>query len=422
MIMEFQQLCVYLHNHLVGHLWLGDKNRFEFQYDPQYLLVPDAMALSLSLPLREAPYTDDTARAFFGNLLPEGEVRSLIAKIKQVSEHNDYKMLEAIGGECAGAVTILPDGMAPSKEAGYTALSIQELEETIAAQSHRPLLILKDELRLSLAGAQNKIPLYLENEEFFLTTGAASSSHILKPQSAYFNDMVQNEQFCMLLANVIGLPVPDSFIWKGTKQLAYIVERYDRKRLEDGTAERIHQEDFCQVLGRMPEQKYENEGGPSLSECCRIIEKYSSSPVLDKEALVKWAVFNFLIGNADAHGKNLSLIREKDSSIRIAPFYDLISTCAYSELAKKMAMKIGRETRFKWIMERHWHQMADQLDIKFGYLKGVLLHTVETLDNAMKGVAETVEEKYDGKITIERICDVIDTHISHVRNYLNQSN
>lgn len=417
MTMNSKKLCVYLHNHLVGHFWLGDKHRFEFRYNPHYFSATDAMPLSLSLPLREAPYIDGAAKAFFKNLLPEGEVRSLIAKIKQVSEHNDYKMLEAIGGECAGAVTILPDGMAPSAETVYTALSVHELEETIATP-HRPILILKDELRLSLAGAQNKIPLYIEDEALFLTTGAAPSSHILKPQSMYFSDMVQNEHFCMLLANVIGLPVPDSFIWKGKKQLAYIVERYDRKRLEDGTIERVHQEDFCQVLGRMPEQKYENEGGPGLKECNRIIETYSSSPILDKEAFVKWVVFNFLIGNADAHGKNLSLIRDKEGGIRIAPFYDLISTCAYSELVKKMAMKIGTENRFKWIAERHWRRMADQLDIKFKYLRGIILHTVETLDNEMPNVAETVAEQYNGKTTLKRICDVIAAHISQVRNYL----
>ena len=208
----------------------------------------------------------------------------------------------------------------------------------------------------------------MEDETFFLSTGAAPSSHILKPQSMYFSDLVQNEYFCMLLAKVIGLPVPDSFIWKGTTQLAYIVERYDRMRLEDGTIERVHQEDFCQVLGRMPEQKYENEGGPNYSECCRIIETYSSNPVLDKEAFVKWAVFNFLIGNGDAHGKNLSLIREKNGHIRIAPFYDLISTCAYSEIVKQMAMKIGSENRFKWVMERHWRRMADQhMDTRPGW-------------------------------------------------------
>ena len=102
----------------------------------------------------------------------------------------------------------------------------------------------------------------------------------------------------------------------------------------------------------------------------------------------------------------------------MAPFYDLISTCAYPELSKKMAMKIGKESRFKWIRERHWRQMADQLDIKFSYLKGSIVETAEILENKLGGVAEAVAKKYNGEVIIQRVCDVITNHISQVRSYL----
>ncbi len=126
----------------------------------------------------------------------------------------------------------------------------------------------------------------------------------------------------MRLAEAVQLPVPRSTIWKGKKHNAYIVERYDRKKVKGGIIERLHQEDLCQVLGFMPDQKYENEGGPGLAECCQILDMYSSQPILDKQAIIKWVIFNYFIGNADAHGKNLSLIREIDGSIRLAPFYN----------------------------------------------------------------------------------------------------
>ena len=155
--MAAERLSVYLHNSLAGYLWLSDTSRFSFQYDHSYLEDPDAIPLSLSLPMREVPYVNDTARPFFSNLLPEGEVRSLIAKIKQISEQNDFKLLEAIGGECAGAVSIIPEYMVLSTESDYTVLPEPELENIIAENAIRPVLILKDELRLSLAGAQNKI-------------------------------------------------------------------------------------------------------------------------------------------------------------------------------------------------------------------------------------------------------------------------
>ncbi len=412
------RLSVYLHNSLAGYLWLSDTSRFSVQYDPIYLENPDAIPLSLSLPMREAPYVNDMARPFFSNLLPEGEVRSLIAKIKQISEQNDFKLLEAIGGECAGAVSIIPEYMVLSTESDYTVLAEQEIEDIITANAIRPVLILKDELRLSLAGAQNKIPVYFDNDRFYLTSGIAPSSHILKPQSPYFGDVVQNEHFCMMLADFVQLPVPKSFILKGKKHIAYIVERYDRIKVKDGMIERLHQEDLCQVLGCMPGQKYENEGGPGLSECCQVLDRYSSQPILDKQALVKWVIFNYFIGNADAHGKNLSLIREIGGNIRLAPFYDLISTRAYPEISKKMAMKIGKETRFDWIMERHWRQMADQLDLKFSYLKKLIREVAEALEKSTAEMADSIISKYDGEKTIQKICGILNTHIKHVRTYL----
>ena len=124
------------------------------------------------------------------------------------------------------------------------------------------------------------------------------------------------------------------------------------------------------------------------------------------------------IGNADAHGKNPSLIRGIDGSIRLAPFYDLISTRVYPEISKKMAMKIGKERRFDWIMERHWQQMADQLDLKFIYLKKLLREIAEALETVMIEMADSIILEYNGEKTIQKICKIINTHITHVRTYL----
>ncbi len=416
-MMRSQRLSVYLHNVLAGYLWLDDTNRFSFQYEAGYLESPDAIPLSLLLPMSDKPYLNDKARPFFSNLLPEGEIRSLIAKIKQISENNDYKLLEAIGGECAGAVSIVPEDTPPETAGDYIPLSQPELEEILDENATRPVLIIKDELRLSLAGAQNKIPVYIDNDEFYLTYGIAPSSHILKPQSPYFDHVVQNEHFCMRLAEGVQLTVPKSWIWKGKQHIAYLIERYDRIRTTSGIIKRVHQEDLCQVLGCMPDQKYENEGGPGLAQCCRILEKYSSQPIVDKLALVKWVIFNYFIGNADAHGKNLSLIRKTDGNIRLAPFYDLISTGVYPEISQKMAMKIGTETRFDWIMQRHWRQMADQLDLKFSYLEKLLKQLAETLETVMEAVANAVILEYNAEKTVQKICKIINSRIAHVRTY-----
>lgn len=415
---ESQKLGVYLHNEFTGYLWLDESRRFSFQYDPGYLKNSDAIPLSLSLPLREGPYLADKARPFFSNLLPEGEVRSLIAKIKQISENNDFKLLEAIGGECAGAVSIVPEHMPLSTKSDYIALSEQELDDIIEENAMRPVLIVKDELRLSLAGAQNKIPIYIDDDRFYLTAGVAPSSHILKPQSIHFADLVQNEFFCMQLAEVVRLPVPRSFIWKGKKHIAYIVERYDRMRAKNGTVGRLHQEDFCQVLGYMPDQKYEQEGGPGLADCCQIVDQSCSQPILDKQAFVKWVIFNYLIGNADAHAKNLALVRGKNGNIRLSPFYDLISTKAYPEISQKTAMKIGKENRFDWVMERHWRQLADQLDLKYPYLRELLRQLAGELETTAEKKARAIISQYDGAKTIQKIYEILNGHIAHLRFYL----
>jgi serine/threonine-protein kinase HipA len=168
----------------------------------------------------------------------------------------------------------------------------------------------------------------------------------------------------------------------------------------------------------MSDEKYENEGGPGLSQCCQVLDTYSSQPILDKQAIVKWVIFNYFIGNADAHGKNLSLIRKIDGSIRLAPFYDLISTKAYPEITEKMAMKIGKETRFDWIMERHWRQMADQIDLKFSYLKRLLWEMAEILEKVTVEMADHIILEYNEKKTIQKICGIINTHITHVRTFL----
>jgi serine/threonine-protein kinase HipA len=410
-------LDVYLHDRLAGKLWTDDKQRFVFQYDSKYLDT-DAMALSYSLPLTETPYENDTSRPFFSNLLPEGEVRSFISKIKQISEKNDFKMLEAIGGECAGAVSIMPPGQNRPDAPDYMPLSDEEMEDLLEKNMVKPILIFRDELRLSLAGAQNKIPVYINDGRFFLTRGGSASTHILKPQAIHFKDTVQNELFCLMIADKAGLTVPKSYLWQGKKHVAYITERYDRIIDDKGNVTRLHQEDFCQALGFMPEQKYEAEGGPGLAECFRLVRDYSSQPLPDSQSLYRWIVFNFLIGNADAHAKNLSFIIEESGKISLAPFYDLVSTLIYPEISKKMAMKIGKESRFEWVFDRHWQRMAEQADIKFSYLKGMLLDYSNRLPAIADEIADDFIRKSGAESAIRQICTVISANAKHVRSSL----
>lgn len=348
-------LDVYLNEDLAGRL-RDARGQLFFAYDRAWLDSERFIPLSVTMPRQAEEFPNEITRAFFDNLLPEGDIRAAIAKLKRVSERNTFGLLEEIGGDCAGAISLWPEGEKPRKNEGYTAISDERLNKLLADMQKRPLLVIEDELRLSLAGAQNKLPVYYDGKQLSLPKGDAPSSHILKPGSPGFGHMPVNEHFCMRLAAALELPVPVSAILRKPSPL-YLVQRYDRITAPDGVLSRIHQIDFCQALNLPSAKKYEREGGPSLTACFDVIATYSNRPAKDRLHLISWVIFNYLVGNADAHAKNLSLLITSEG-ISLAPFYDLISTAVYPDLTSNLALKIGGEDRPEWMQERHWQAFA----------------------------------------------------------------
>ena len=398
-------LDVYLRNRLVGRLWLDARRRFVFQYEGEWIIDPHVTPLSLSLPLKTEPYTDDSARPFFANLLPEGELRRLIAQRFGLSEKNDFALLEQIGGECAGAVSLLLQGAFPDQSRSYEELSEAELHRIIAELPRRPLLAGEKGIRLSLAGAQNKLPVFMEKDKVSIAGGNNPSTHILKPPIPGFEGTVENEAFCMTLAGRVGLPVPAVFIRKQLDTLL-VVERYDRKREPGGDILRLHQEDFCQALGILPDQKYESEGGPKLSQCFLLLRDNSTRPAADQQSLLSWVIFNALIGNADAHAKNLAMLYA-DKGPRLAPFYDLLCTQVYPDLAGKYAMKIGGENRPDWLQLRHWERLADELSLKKRFVLYMIQRMTAMIVIEAEKLAEDFQREQGAKAIIEEILALI---------------
>ena len=328
-------LTVFLHDQEIGVL--KDKNsHLSFTY-----ASGAKNPLSVHLPIREEPYPDRDTRPFFENLLPEGDSRFLIAKKFGVSANNPFSLLQKIGQECAGAVSLYPlDERPPERKNDPIPLSEEEFEDLLESLPTFPLLT-KREVKLSLAGAQSKIGLYLDDQRY-LPTATRPSNVIIKPASAHYQGFLENEFFCLQLAAHLNIhTIPPAMLLKTKKGIPYLqIERYDRKK-----EARIHQEDFCQALGYLSTNKYQADGGPSLQQCFRLIEEQATFPARDTLALLRGVLFNFLIGNSDVHAKNFSLLHgtESPSSICLAPFYDLISTQVYPELSKNLAMRIGRE-------------------------------------------------------------------------------
>jgi serine/threonine-protein kinase HipA len=383
-------LDVYLHRHLSGHLVQDDHGEIRFSYAESWLGDPTAIALSNSLPLRKEPFKRKECRGFFGGILPEEGKREIIGRNLGISPKNDFAMLEQIGGECAGAVTFMPAGTSlPEREDDYRSVTDKELADILKMLPLRPLMAGEDGIRLSLAGAQDKIAVSVANGKISIPLGGAPSTHILKPAIAHFEGTVFNEALCMNLARAIGLPAAPVQIGNAEGIDYLLVERYDRKIVQarhggPHHTERLHQEDFCQALGIVSERKYQNEGGPSLKQCFDLVREVSSAPVLDLQNLLDAVILNFLIGNHDAHGKNFSLTYQAGTVLggsekRFAPVYDILCTVYYPELASKMAMKIGGEYDSRKIRPQDFERLAEEAGLAKPMLKRRVSEVAESI-------------------------------------------
>ncbi len=360
-------LDVYLNNILAGELRQDDVGQISYIYNEQYLELKGAQFLSQSLPLRKKPFDFRECRAFFSGILPEGEIREIIARNLGISQRNDFSMLERIGGDCAGAITFLPSGQKLNLiDDEYRTLSTQELGNILRELPNRPLMAGEKGIRLSLAGAQNKLAVHKIGEVISIPLGNAPSSYILKPSNKRFKGMVFNEALCMGLAAAIGINIAKVEIGSAEGHDYILVERYDRSILpgKNGQYVRLHQEDFCQALGIVTEKKYQQEGGPSLKDCFKLIREISNMPLIDLQRLLDMVIFNYIVGNHDAHGKNFSLLYETDEQsdeikVRLAPFYDIVCTDYYPELNKHLAMEIGGKYISSAIQPKHFEKFAE---------------------------------------------------------------
>ncbi|MDD2737277.1 MAG: type II toxin-antitoxin system HipA family toxin [Desulfuromonadaceae bacterium] len=402
-------LHVYWNNRIVGEL-TQDGARLSFRYDGSYLSLRAALPLSRHLPTRDVMFDDSATRAFFANLLPEGDIRRQVARQLGVSAENIFALLEGIGGDCAGAVSILSPDDIPGASGKYRPISPEALAVELATLPSHPFLAGEEGVRLSLAGAQNKLPLYVENGAFFIPEGSRASSHILKTAILQLENTVVNEAFCMNLAHMAGLTVPVAQVVEIGGQEVYMVERYDRKLIAPGEIERLHQEDFCQALGVIPEMKYEQEGGPGFLDCFKLVEEWSDEPILDTLSLLKWALFNFLIGNADSHAKNLSFLYAA-GNVRLAPFYDLLSTAVYERVNNKFAMKMGGQKDPRYLMANHLARFAAEAGIELRTVKAQLLELCGKMEGTIGPLADTYRETYQHPIIVEDIIRVAEQRL-----------
>ena len=399
-------LIVYFHSRKIGYLTQDSIGNYSFQYDSAWISDPSAHPISQSLPLREEAYEEKECAGYFGGLLPEDFNRDLIARNIGISAGNDYAMLKVIGGECAGAITLLdPEQEIMVREHSYHPISQEELETILDTLPNKPLLAGEAEVRLSLAGAQNKLAVHYDKGEFALPLHESPSTHILKPEVKGFPGLVENEIICIALALKAGLPTATAETVQIGPHRCLMVKRYDRigagKKLH-----RLHQEDFCQAMGLPSRYKYQKEGGPTLEQCFQFVRESSSRPAKDLITLFEAVLFNYLIGNNDAHGKNFSFIyRPSGDQLRVelAPLYDLVSTVAYPGLSPRMAMKIGSKYDPADLRLRHWEAFWQAIGFSTKLASRQTRNFLERVDPLLPDVAHSeMGEKIQGIIKDRR--------------------
>lgn len=384
-------LDVYLHKKIIGKLIQDINGNLSFAYSLDWLADLNATKISCSLPLQQEVFKKKYCQAFFEGILPEATQRKLIAKNLGISPNNDFSMLEKIGGECAGALSFIPSGKKLNTDQNhYHTLKKMELSKILQELPFKPLLAGEKGVRLSLAGVQDKLAVYIEDGGIFIPLDSSPSTHILKPDSQIYKGVIFNEEFCLRLAKQIGLSVIEADLKKAEKTDYLLIKRYDRilvKTEKNSThIKRIHQEDFCQALGILSTNKYQAEGGPSLKQCFDLIRRESSTPVLELRKMLDAVIFNYLIGNCDAHAKNFSFLYF--DSLRLAPLYDLICTLYYENLDKKMAMKLGGEYRIMNITFKNFDKLADEI----GFAKPIIHKKVLEFIDAILSLLPTLKK------------------------------
>ena len=310
------------------------RNRLRLVYTGDALIeyALGTPVLSVALPLTDVHFAQGPTRAFLDGLLPEGESRRVIAEDFNLRATDTYGLIRALGRDCAGAIIVQPSGEPPPPDASTTTadpLNGDALADLVKNLRSAPLGV-SDRVRISLAGVQQKLLLTrMPDGRWGRPVDGTPSTHILKPEIRDYPNTVQNETFCMRLARSLGLETAEVETTEIAGRRLIVVRRYDRMIGEDGSVQRIHQEDFCQATSMLPKQKYQEEDGPSLLKLSEVLRSVAVPGSV--EALLSATIANVLVGNGDAHAKNFSLLHHRDGKITLAPLYDVMSSLYYND-------------------------------------------------------------------------------------------
>ncbi len=399
-------LAVWLQEDLIGHLRRDRRTRhlgFRYSEGAQERWLGRPL-VSVSMPVATRWYPDAIAHPYFDGLLPEGEVRRTIAYDLGVEAADSFGLLAELGRDCAGAITIQPaDHPGPGAPHVGKALPLteEELHQRIRDLALHPLGV--DGLaRASLAGVQQKLlVLRLGENQWGLPGEGSASTHILKPANPDLPGSAINEALCMRSAANLGLPTPEVTLLSVDGRDVLAVARFDRTVNPDGTITRTHQEDICQALSvstLRPNAKYEHHGGPSLADVASLLRRWGDAAGVGR--LVEYVTLNALIGNADAHGKNLSICHDPSGSIRLAPLYDSFATVAYPLVSEEASMRVNGKSHVNEITATDIIAEARAWGVPLAQARDAVSSMVERFDAAVGAAADITPEASDKLVSL----------------------
>ncbi len=400
------EINIYARNSKVGKLIFVTPGQCELEYEPNW--VTSGFPLSPALPF-DGQFEPNAVVNFLKNIFPEGEAFQELLDIDRISKDNIYAILSTIGHDTSGAL-VFAQKHQNTKFKNLRRVTESELIERLNMRSTRDLILWDDKYRLSVAGVQNKLNiLETKNGKMFLADGQYASTHILKFASLQDPFITINEFFCMKLAELAGLRVADVRLKKLGEHYTLIVRRFDRRYNNDKIL-KAHVVDGCQVLNLPPSYKYEQNFGSSrdvrhIRDGVGLLDLFGftnqcSIPVKAKQSILDWVIFNVLIGNSDAHGKNISFMAGTNF-YQLAPFYDLLSIVYEARNNEKLdtglAMAIGDQFDINGVTAYDFLCMSGEVGIPFKQLKNRMHHICQkTLDSLL--IVENLSKSHDDEV------------------------
>lgn len=400
------ELRIWSNDQSVGVIGFDDTDgTFSLEYDPEWVqnngfplsprLSPEAIEQGKGGPVE--------IRRFLENLLPEGQALDDVAAVSQLSKSNLFGLIRVLGRESAGALALLPDDLPRERlPSSKREITLDELSNRIREREQVSFSIWDGRVRMSIAGYQDKIAVFRDKDgRLFLVEGELASTYILKPapRNPVVKHLVLNEFFCMTLARQVKLDVAKVELMR-VPEPVLLIERFDRRLSKNSTSvERIHIIDACQALGLPPAYKYERNfgngedvkhirDGASLKrvfELTKLSDRKSSETI----KLLRWTLFQYLVGNTDAHGKNISYFVD-ENEIRLAPAYDVICVEAHDCFEQSIAMAIGDTFKYADLRAYDWAEFGVTCGIPRKLLAREMTRMAKAVSSALSSVVDRI--------------------------------